>query len=130
MLIRNTLELLPAVADLITLLCCFSQTVKSASVEALNQNWNPFADDADSISDDVMFGQEFDRLRCGSQSSEFIFSSPLLFPHFSSLSPLSLLSTYSPLSTHSSGVCRYTEREVSRGSGHVGRRQQLISGSI
>lgn len=35
-------------------------------------NWNPFADDADSIADDAMFGQEFDRLRCGSQSSELL----------------------------------------------------------
>ena len=48
-----------------------SQIVKSSSVEGSNTpNWNPFADDGDSISDDVMFGQEFDRLRCGSQSSK------------------------------------------------------------
>lgn len=45
-----------------------SSGAKSSSVEGL-QNWNPFADDGDSISDDVMFGQEFDRLRCGSESS-------------------------------------------------------------
>ena len=48
--------------------------MKSSSVEALNKqnHWNPFAaaQDDDTISDDVIFGQEFDRLRCGSQSSE------------------------------------------------------------
>lgn len=46
----------------------FSAATKSSSIEGL-QNWNPFADDADSISDDVLFGKEFDRLRCGSESS-------------------------------------------------------------
>ena len=49
--------------------------MKSSSVEALNKqnHWNPFAaaaQDDDTISDDVMFGQEYARLRCGSQSSE------------------------------------------------------------
>ncbi|XP_067929293.1 AP2-associated protein kinase 1-like isoform X2 [Watersipora subatra] len=48
----------------------FRGLVKSSSVEgASDRHWNPFADESDSISDDVMFGQEFDRLRCGSQSS-------------------------------------------------------------
>jgi len=35
------------------------------------QNWNPFGDDSDTVSDDIMFGQEFDRLRSGSQSSKY-----------------------------------------------------------
>lgn len=50
--------------------------MKASSVEALHSqnHWNPFAaQDDDTISDDVMFGQEFDRLRCGSQSSEYNF---------------------------------------------------------
>lgn len=56
------------------------QITKSSSIEASNaRNWNPFADDGDSISDDVMFGQEFDRLRCGSESSKFVSLSLTIF---------------------------------------------------